>query len=378
MNAYDPQTFRSEVIGSLLRPEYLKRAVQQHEAGQISDAELRAAEDRAVLEAIALQEACDIDVITDGEMRRMYWFDPLTKSLGGYTFDATAPVPFVTPEGPQIQVVKLPAVTRRLERRDNLPLRELTFLRQHTRKPVKATLPSLTYASVLWVPGVSDRVYPDREQYMHEALQLTRGLVAELVESGVRYIQLDAPRYTHLVSEVGIENFRRLGINPDTWLDEMIALDNALIEGFPGVTFGLHLCRGNARSMWSVEGGYDPIAEKLFTQLRVQRLLLEYDTPRAGTFAPLRFVPPDKTVVLGLITTKTPEMETADLIRRRVEEATRYIPLERLAISPQCGFASVLEGNLISEEVQRAKLELLGRVAKEIWPTRAAQPGTAH
>jgi 5-methyltetrahydropteroyltriglutamate--homocysteine methyltransferase len=358
---------RSEVIGSLLRPAALQDAVQRHEAGAISDEELTAARDRAVLDAIALQEACGIDVITDGEMRRSAWFDPLTESLAGYSYEAAAPVPFLTEEGVQTQVIRLPSVTARLGPRTNIPLREVSFLRRHTGHAFKATMPSLTYASVLWVPGVTDRVYADRETYMADALRLARGLVAELVESGVRYIQLDAPRYTHLVSEVGIANFRRLGINPDTWLDEMIAIDNALIEGFPGVTFGLHLCRGNARSMWSVEGGYDPIAERLFTTLRVQRLLLEYDTPRAGSFAPLRFVSPDKTVVLGLITTKTADMETADLLKQRIDEAARYIPLDRLALSPQCGFASVAAGNRITEAIQRAKLELLGRVAREVW-----------
>ena len=191
--------------------------------------------------------------------------------------------------------------------------------------------------------------------------------MAQLAASGIDYVQLDAPRYTHLVSETGLENFRRLGINPDTWLGDMIALDNALMADFPAVTFGLHLCRGTFRSMWSVEGGYDALAEQLFSDLKVQRLLLEYDSPRAGTFAPLRFVPGDKAVVLGLITTKEPEIESADLLRLRIEEATQYVPLDRLALSPQCGFASTLEGNLIGADVQRAKLELLGRVAKEVW-----------
>ena len=367
MSTSQPNGYRGEVIGSLLRPAYLKRAVAEHEVGALSADELAAAQDRAVMEAIALQEACDIDVITDGEMRRSFWFDPLIQSLAGYSFEASAPVPFTGGQAEPAAPVRLPAVTARLAPKANLPLRELEYLRRHTRRPVKATLPSLTYASVLWVPGVSDTVYPNRDEYLRDALRLVREMVAQLVDSGVRYIQLDAPRYTHLVSEVGIANFHRLGINPDTWLDEMVALDNALIEGFPGVTFGLHLCRGNARSMWSVEGGYDPIAEQLFTQIRVQRLLLEYDTPRAGSFAPLRFVPPDKTVVLGLITTKESAVEDPDLLRRRVEEASRYIPLERLALSPQCGFASVLEGNLITEQAQHAKLELLGRLAKEIW-----------
>ncbi|HTE83338.1 MAG TPA: methionine synthase, partial [Dehalococcoidia bacterium] len=249
----------------------------------------------------------------------------------------------------------------------NLPLEEIQFLRRHTSKPFKATLPSLTYASVLWVPGTSDKVYSSRDEAMQDALRLARQLVQQLVGAGVTYIQLDAPRYTHLVSEVGIANFQRLGIDPNTWLSEMIATDNALIAGFPNVSFGIHLCRGNNRSMWSVEGGYDAIAEQLFNNLRVDRLLLEYDTPRAGSFAPLRFVPSDKTVVLGLITTKEPELESDDLLKRRIEEASRYVPLDRLALSPQCGFASVYEGNTVTEDVQRAKLQTLSRVAKAVW-----------
>jgi 5-methyltetrahydropteroyltriglutamate--homocysteine methyltransferase len=331
MNSTGPASYRSEVIGSLLRPDYLKQAIAQHQAGALSDDQLTAAQDRAVREAVALQESCGIDVITDGEMRRSFWFDPLVESLGGYTYEASAPVPFTggTAQAAPAVPVRLPAVTAHLGPKANLPLREY--------------------------------------QYLQDALRLVREMVTQLVQAGVRYIQLDAPRYTHLVSEVGIANFKRVGINPDTWLSEMIALDNALIEGFPGVTFGLHLCRGNARSMWSVEGGYDPIAEQLFNEIGVQRLLLEYDTPRAGSFAPLRFVPAEKSVVLGLITTKESEIESAELLKQRIEEASRYIPLERLALSPQCGFASVMEGNLITEEAQRVKLELLGRVARDVW-----------
>jgi 5-methyltetrahydropteroyltriglutamate--homocysteine methyltransferase len=367
MSAPVKLSYRSEVIGSLLRPEYLKEAFQRFEAGEISEVELEAAQDRAVLEAIALQESVGLDVITDGEMRRQYWFDPLTTSLAGYDPKAPAPAIFTAGQGPAQTLPTLPAVTGRLSLRRNLPLKELTFLRQHTSRPVKATLPSMSYASVLYVPGVSERAYPNRDEYMQDAVRLMRQVVQQLVDSGVNYIQLDAPRYTHLASEKGIENFRRLGLNPGTWLSDMIALDNSLMADFPQVTFGLHLCRGNHRSMWSVEGGYDAIAEQLFTTIKAERLLLEYDTPRAGTFAPLRFVPKDKVVVLGLITTKEPELESAELLRRRVEEATPYIPLERLALSPQCGFASTLPGNLITPEVQRAKLERLVEVARAIW-----------
>ena len=359
--------YRADIVGSLLRPDYWKEALRRFEDGQIDEAAWTAVQDRAALENIRIYEAAGVDVVTDGEARRQFWFDPLTESLG-YTHEAEAAVPFTSERGVVREMLRLPAVTAPLTLKQNLPLREFQFAQAHTGKPVKVTLPSLTYASVLYVPGSSDRVYPDRDAYMQEALRLMREVVAQCVAAGARYIQLDAPRYTHLVSEVGIENFHRLGLNTDTWLSEMIALDNALIAGFPEVTFGLHLCRGNNRSMWSVEGGYDAIAEQLFNELKVQRLLLEYDSPRAGSFAPLRFVPSGKTVVLGLVTSKQPEIESDELLRRRIEEASQYVPLERLALSPQCGFASTQEGNLVSFEVQRQKLELVARVARSVWP----------
>lgn len=360
--------FHCEVIGSLLRPERLKRAMERAEEGAISAEELAELQDSCGIEAIRLQEECGIEVVTDGEVRRRFWFDPLTESLAGYSSDAPAPVPFGSRDRPaSLQQLKLPSVSSRLALQDNLPLREFQFCIQHTDRVVKATLPGLTYASVLWVPGVSDSVYPDRDEYLQEALELTRQMVRQLVDAGASYVQLDSPRYTHLASEEGRANLERLGLEAGAWLGDMIALDNALIDDFPGVTFGLHLCRGNHRSMWSVEGGYDAIAEQLFAEIHVDRLLLEYDSPRAGTFAPLRHVPADKVVVLGLVTTKEPELESADLLRRRIAEASEHIPLERLALSPQCGFASTLPGNLVTEDVQRAKLLRIGEVAREVW-----------
>jgi 5-methyltetrahydropteroyltriglutamate--homocysteine methyltransferase len=328
---------------------------------------LRVLQDEAVDQAISLQESCGIDVITDGEMRRTYWFDPLTESLAGFGHEVTAPVPFGSGQGVSYEELKLPAVNERLSIVRNLALEEVDYLRRHTERAFKATMPGLTYASVLWAPGVSDRVYPDREAYHRDAVRLVTELVRQLVDAGVRYVQFDSPRYTHLVSDEGRANLRRVGVDPETWLDEMIALDNEVMEAFPDVTFGLHLCRGNHRSMWSVEGGYDAIAERLFTTIAADRLLLEYDSPRSGTFAPLRFVPEGKTVVLGLITTKEPEVESTDLLRRRIDEASAHLPLDRLALSPQCGFASTLPGNRVTEDVQRRKLAVLGEVADKVW-----------
>jgi 5-methyltetrahydropteroyltriglutamate--homocysteine methyltransferase len=191
--------------------------------------------------------------------------------------------------------------------------------------------------------------------------------ISALEEMGVNYVQLDSPRYTYACSEEGRDRLRALGIEPESWLGEMIAFDNELIEGFDDITFGLHLCRGNHRSMWAVEGGYDPIAERLFNELNVDRLLLEYDSPRAGTFEPLRLVPEDKVVVLGLISTKEARVETREEILPRIEEAAHFVPIERLALSPQCGFASTLPGNLLGEEEERRKLELIADVASEVW-----------
>jgi 5-methyltetrahydropteroyltriglutamate--homocysteine methyltransferase len=360
-------TWRAEVVGSLLRPDYLKDAVARADSGDLGADELAAIQDRAALEAIALQEDCGVDVVTDGEVRRKFWFDPLTVSLSGYNPDESAPVPFTKGDKPSEPPPRLPVVTARLGYRTNLPLQEFSFVRAHTGKPTKATIAGMTYASVLWVPGLSERAYPDREACMADAVELMKRVVGELVEAGVTHVQLDSPRYTHMVSEEGQANLRKLGIDTATWLREMIGYDNELIRAFPDTSFAVHLCRGNHRSMWSVEGGYDAIAEQLFAELEVDRILAEYDSPRAGTFEPLRFVPEGKTVVLGLITTKEPELEDADQLKGRIEEASRFIPLDRLALSPQCGFASTLPGNLVTFADQEAKLRLLSAVARSVW-----------
>ncbi|MGH2663868.1 MAG: cobalamin-independent methionine synthase II family protein [Actinomycetota bacterium] len=359
--------YRSEVVGSLLRPEYLKEAFEQFEQGEIAEDDLVAAQDRAALEAIKLQEECGLDVLTDGEVRRRFWFDPLTASLG-YNYQESAPVPFTAGgQRPEEAPPKLPVVTEPLRVVQNLPLREYSFVHQHAHTPTKTTIAGMTYASVLWVPGVSDGSYADRDQYMADVLRLMKEVVRQVVEAGTNYVQLDSPRYTHMVSEEGRANLKRVGLDVETWLDEMIAFDNELINAFPEVTFAVHLCRGNHRSMWSVEGGYDAIAEQLFNGLAVDRILAEYDSPRAGTFAPLRFVPEGKVVVLGLITTKEPELEDADQLKGRIEEASKHIPLERLGLSPQCGFASTMPGNLVTFDDQRAKLELVAGVARDVW-----------
>lgn len=354
---------RAEVVGSLLRPAYLKDAVARHAAGEMGQDELREIQDRAVRESIALQEECGIEIVTDGEMRRTAWTDPLTAGLGG--FGRSEQIGLFSQSGPRRSM--LPALTGTVTLERNLPLQEATFARECSSRPVKPTLPSPSYASQLYVPGVSDEAYASREEFLEALIPLMSELVRGLVDAGFDYIQLDCPRYSALVMAETRERMRELGMEPETWLGNMIAFDNQLIDEFPEVTWGMHVCRGNHQSTWYADGGYDPIAEQLFTELHVERLFLEYDTPRAGTFEPLRFVGSDKTVVLGLLTTKEPDLEPDELVIRRIEEASQYVPLERLALSPQCGFASTFPGNLVDEDVQRRKLETVARVARTVW-----------
>lgn len=354
---------RAEVVGSLLRPDYLKEAVANNQAGELDDDALREVQDRAVRERVALQEECGIEVVTDGEMRRAAWTDPLTAGVRG--FGRSEQIGLFSQDGPRRSM--LPALTGSVALERNLPLQEVTFAREWATRPVKPTLPSPSYAGQLYVRGVSEAAYPSREEYLSALIPLMVDLVRGLVEAGFHYVQLDCPRYSALVMPETRERIRELGIDPESWLESMIAYDNQLIDMFPDVTWGMHVCRGNHQSTWYADGGYDPIAEQLFSELHVDRLFLEYDTPRAGTFEPLRFVAEDKTVVLGLLTTKEPELEPDELVIRRIEEASRYVPLDRLALSPQCGFASTFPGNLVDEEAQRRKLQTVARVAETVW-----------
>lgn len=360
-------TFRAEPLGSLLRPPEVKKAMQQASEGSIGREELARVQERAIDDAIALQADTGMDVVTDGEFRRAIFWDPVIAALDGLGTETASPVGFGGKSGAHDDV-KLPSVTGKLSLRESLVQREMRYLLGRTDLPAKATMPAMAQASALWLPDVSRDAYPTREAYVADLVEIMRGEIAALADMGVHYVQLDSPRYTYVCSEDGRERLRGLGIeDPERWLEDMIAFDNRLIEGFDGMTFGLHLCRGNNRGMWSVEGAYDPIAERLFNELKVDRLLLEYDSPRSGSFAPLRLVPEDKTVVLGLVTTKEPELESRDQLLSRIEEAAGYVPLERLALSPQCGFASTLPGNPVDEDVQRRKLELVGEVARTMW-----------
>src|SRR6476661_7198781 len=357
---------RSDVIGSLLRPPALLEARQKHEQGELTSAEFKQIEDRAVNDAVALQENAGLDVVTDGEMRRYAFFGHLVEALEGFDKFGGWSITFRDTEGHD-STVQRPVVVEKLRWRRQMSVEEFTYLRGRTKKPVKVTLLSAQQAAAYYEPEKSRGAYATRDAYLADLVDFTRREIAELKRLGCEYIQIDAPQYAALLDETIREGYRKRGSDPDKMLDACIELDNAIIDGHTGVTFAVHICRGNHKSMFYASGGYDRIAEKVFSCARFHRFLLEYDDERSGTFEPLRHVPEDRTVVLGLVSSKVPRLESRDDLRRRIDEAAKIVPLDRLALSPQCGFASTHEGNRLTPDDQRLKLELVARTAKEVW-----------
>ncbi len=357
--------YHSEVVGSLLRPTYLADARKQFEAGQLTALEFKAIEDRAVNEAIALQEAAGLDVITDGEQRRYAFYGHLVEALDGFDKLGGWAIPFRDETGEQL-VLKRPVVVEKLKWRRSMCAEEWVYLRSHASTPGKVTMLSAQQAAAYYDPEKSKGAYASQSAYLADIVDFSRHEVTELIRLGCTYIQIDAPQYAALLDPQMREGYRQRGNDPDKLIDLCIEMDNAIIDGHPGITFGIHICRGNNQSKFYAAGDYEPIS-RIFSQTHFQRFLLEYDDDRSGGFEPLRHVPADRFVVLGLVTTKKPRLETADELRGRIEEASRYIPLERLALSPQCGFASTMEGNHLSPDDQRHKLELVTSVVHEVW-----------
>lgn len=360
------QTPRADVVGSLLRPEYLLEARERLESGALPPAEFKQIEDRAVGEAVAVQEAAGLDVVTDGEMRRYAFYGHLVEALEGFDKYAGWSITFRDTEGHQA-ALRRPVVVGKLKWRRQMAVEEFAYLRGRTTRPVKVTLISAQQGAAYYDPDKSRGAYATRDAYLADLVDFTRREIAELGRLGCEYVQIDAPQYAALLDETIREGYRQRGSDPDRMLDACIELDNAIIDGHPGMTFGIHICRGNHKSMFYASGGYDRIAAQVFTRARFHRFLLEYDDARSGTFEPLRHVPDDRVVVLGLISSKVPRIEGAGELRRRIAEASRFVPLDRLALSPQCGFASTCEGNRLSPDDQRRKLELVGALAREIW-----------
>jgi 5-methyltetrahydropteroyltriglutamate--homocysteine methyltransferase len=353
--------FHSEVVGSMLRPTYLFEARKQVEAGQISQAEFKAIEDRAVDEAVATQEAAAIDVITDGEQRRYAFYGHLIESLDGFDKFGGWAIPFRDESGEQL-VLRRPVVVEKLRWKRSMCGEEWTYLRARKARPGKVTLLSAQQAAAYYDPEKSKGAYATRDAYLADIVNFSRREVEELIRLGCTYIQIDAA----LLDPEMREGYRQRGSDPEKLIDLCIEMDNAIIDGHPGITFGIHICRGNNQSKFYASGDYEPIS-RIFNQTHFQRFLLEYDDQRSGGFSPLKHVPEDRVVVLGLVTTKKPQLESPDELRQRIEEASKYVPLERLALSPQCGFASTIEGNRITPDDQRRKLELVASVAKSAW-----------
>jgi 5-methyltetrahydropteroyltriglutamate--homocysteine methyltransferase len=365
-------TAHADHVGSLLRPPELLDARKRHQKGELDPPAFKAIEDRAVLDVIRLQEEAGCPVVTDGELRRESFQSELVAAVDGFegvTIDAWLWGAWHSDELGD-KTVERPAemaVVERLHKRRSLAAEELTFLRAHTDRIAKVTLPSPTLFANLWSPERSRGAYPTFDAFMEDVVAILVDEVRELARLGATYLQLDAPHYPLLIDPAWRAFYEDRGWPLERWLSYGVELDNAVIDAAPGVTFGFHLCRGNQDSRWLVAGGYDDIAEPIFTGVHAHRLLLEYDDERSGGFDPLRLVPDDKQVILGLVTTKGPRPETEDELERRVRQAATRIDLDRLGIGTQCGFATSVLGNALTVEDQRRKLETIARAVRRIW-----------
>jgi len=356
---------RSDTVGSLLRPPALVEAREALAAGRLGAAEFKRVEDQAVDEAVHLQENAGLDVVTDGELRRYAFFGHLIDALDGFDKFGGWAIPFHDEAGGKL-VFKRPVVVEKLRWRRSMCGEEFAYLRAKATKPAKVTLISAQQAAAYYDPEKSTGAYSTRDAYLADIVDITRREIEELVRLGCTYVQIDAPQYAALLDPELREGYRQRGSDPDRLIDACIEMDNAAIGRHPGVTFGLHICRGNNQSMFYASGGYEPIA-RVFTKSRFQRFLLEYDDERSGGFEPLRAMPEDRDVVLGLVTSKKPRLESVDELRRRIDAAARVMPLGRLALSPQCGFASTMEGNRLTPDDQRRKLERVAETARLVW-----------
>lgn len=359
-------SYRADHVGSLLRPAELLEA---RRAGAAAD-EVQAIEDRHILRVLGRQKDIGLDAFTDGELRRTNFMSDFTDAVEGFDFGDAVPRTWSGEAQKSVSSIN-GIVTAPLRQRQPLTGRELPFMRRHSPGPVKITLPSATqFPAISFKYGITDRVYHDPYALLSAVAEIMAADIRTLATSGISYLQIDAPRYSYYLDPNWTEWMKReLRVDPERMLTASLNADNACFSAarHDGVTLAIHLCRGNNRSHWYAQGGYDAIAERLFHELNVDRFLLEYDDERSGTFEPLRFVPRNKTVVLGLVSSKRPELERKEDLLRRIDQAAALIPLDQLALSPQCGFASTMEGNMLSEDQQWAKLQLVADTAREVW-----------
>jgi methionine synthase II (cobalamin-independent) len=364
----------AEHVGSLLRQPWLLTARADYKAGKITEGELRAAEDRAAAENIDLQRAAGIKVFTDGEVRRTNWMTGILESIGGMSAIETPAVAWHRPSGeipPEEETdFVMTAASAKVFQKDHLTAVEAAYMASRVPGAFKVTMMSAAMGAMTWRPEVSAEAYPDPNDLVNDLIALQVAEVSELASLGTRWVQLDSLSYNQ-VFDAEFRAATQNPLDPEVILAAAVAADTNIVNGIkaanPDITVGMHICRGNNRSAYMAKGGYEPVAEQLFGTVPVDRFLLEYDDERSGGFEPLRFVRPGAVVVLGLVSSKTPVLESPDLLRRRIDEAAKYVPLENLALSPQCGFASTSAGNVLTQDEQKAKLELVADTAAKVW-----------
>lgn len=362
--------FRADHVGSFLRPKALIDARAQLRAGEIDASALRVVEDIAISDIVAFQEGLGLKGITDGEFRRTYFHTDFLLQLDGIEEKGGTQVNFKHIDGTVLDYAPpVMVVTGKVKHRQSIQRADFEYLASVTKETPKVTIPSPTMLHFrAGREGISETAYPDMADFFADVGAAYREEVADLADAGCRYLQLDDTNLAYLCDPVQRENARKRGMDPDDAPRLYARLINSAISEKPAdMLIGVHLCRGNFRSSFAAEGGYEPVAEVLFNELKIDSYFLEYDDPRSGDFAPLRFVPKGKTVVLGLVTTKLGDLESRDDILRRIEEAAKFMPVEQMALSPQCGFSSTVHGNDILVEQQAAKMRLVLDVAREVW-----------
>ena len=361
--------FRADHVGSFLRPKELLDARERLRKGEIDNAGLREVEDRAIRDVVRFQEDLGLEGITDGEFRRTYFHIDFLEQLDGVAVSGGIQVKFHSTAGDVDFAPPVLKVNGKVRHARPIQLADFEFLKSATRHTPKVTIPSPTMLHFRGGRGaISKEAYPDIEAFFDDIAAAYRDELKQLGDAGCRYVQLDDTNLAYLCDPKLREGARSRGDDPDELPRRYARLINGAISGRPAeMSVSVHLCRGNFKSAWVAEGGYEPVAEALFRDLEVDGYFLEYDDARSGDFAPLRFVPKGKTVVLGLVTTKTSEVESKGELKRRIDAAAKYVPLEQLALSPQCGFSSTVHGNEIMREAQAAKMRLVVETAREVW-----------
>jgi len=368
MSVYEPPPFRADHVGSFLRPKALVNARAKRARGEITAADLRAIEDGAIAEIVKLQEAVGLESITDGEYRRTYFHIDFLNQIEGVATDI--PVTVKKPDGTEELAPPVMRVVGKVRHANDIQLADFRFLKSVTSRTPKVTIPSPTMLHFRGGRGgISAEHYPELEPEFYEDVAEAYGAeLRSLAEAGATYVQMDDTNLAYLCDDKMREGARARGDDPDELPHRYARFINRVVARKPrGMTLAVHLCRGNFKSTWAAQGSYEPVAEALLTEMDVDAYFLEYDDARSGDFRPLRFLPKNKLVVLGLVTTKLGALEDKDHLKRRIDEAARYAPIEQLALSPQCGFSSTVEGNNIAVEAQRAKLQLVVETAREVW-----------